>query len=41
MRAFVTAVAAAIVIAIVAVYALDSFQRSTTTAYASTSGVRL
>jgi hypothetical protein len=41
MRAFVSGVAVAVVVAIVSVYALDSFQRSTTNAYASTTGVRL
>ena len=41
MRAFVSAVAAAVIVAIVAVYALDSFQASTTMAYKSSTGVRL
>ena len=41
MRAFVSAVAAAVIVAVVSIYALDSFQRSTTNAYASSTGVRL
>jgi hypothetical protein len=41
MRAFVAGVAAAIVLAIIAVYALDNVQRTTNTAYASGVSVRL
>jgi hypothetical protein len=41
MKAFVAGVAAAILVAVVAVYALDNVQRTANNAYASGPSVRL
>jgi hypothetical protein len=41
MRAFLAGVAAAVLVAVVAVYALNSFQRPADSAYASSASVRL
>jgi hypothetical protein len=41
MKEFVIAVVAAVAIGVVSVYALDIYQKTSTTAYASPTGVRL